>query len=415
MKRHIKTFYTTTALCVGLLCGSFLCTSCEDEKTVDSYLELEDEYQTTFSPTADEAEYRITVRSNRPWQVVKKDSDADWVRPFPDEGEADGIFTLYVDENPTFETRRTELALVVDGEEYPVLLTVDQAAAVPTIQVGDGSGTVSVAAGAGDFTLTSSANVEWTCVVDEAAAEWLTYNGIDEDGVLSFTVTENLWAERTGIVHCVSEAEPSANVDITVVQASNGVILQEAFNWLAYGSATTWETTGETRYDSWTADERGRGWTSSPADASGNPCLYARQGFVKLGKTNYAGDLISPKLSTISGTADVQVTFKACAYVSKGGAKDDNELYVSVLGAGTLEGADEPYIISNYPNSSNMEYGPDYDVWAPELAERTFIIRGATSETQIKFMGGKSYNMTGIGQGKNRIFLDDILVQVISD
>ena len=49
MKRHIKTFYTTTALCVGLLCGSFLCTSCEDEKTVDSYLELEDEYQTTFS------------------------------------------------------------------------------------------------------------------------------------------------------------------------------------------------------------------------------------------------------------------------------------------------------------------------------------------------------------------------------
>ena len=200
MKRHIKTFYTTTALCVGLLCGSFLCTSCEDEKTVDSYLELEDEYQTTFSPTADEAEYRITVRSNRPWQVVKKDSDADWVRPFPDEGEADGIFTLYVDENPTFETRRTELALVVDGEEYPVLLTVDQEAAVPHINVGDGSGTVSIAAAASTFTLTSSANVEWTCMIDEASASWLTYNGIDEDGVLSFTVAENRGVERTGII-----------------------------------------------------------------------------------------------------------------------------------------------------------------------------------------------------------------------
>ena len=413
--KQVRSFYAGAALCLGLLGGAFLCSSCEDEQTVESYLTLEDAYQTNFTPTADKAEYRVTVRSNRPWQVVKKSEGSDGVRPFPAEGEADGIFTLYVDANPAFEQRRAELALVVDGEEYPVLLTVEQAAAVPTIQVGDGSGTVSVAAGTGDFTLTSSANVEWTCVVDEAAAGWLTYNGIDEDGVLSFTVTENKGPERTGIVHCISESEPSANVDVAVVQASNGVILQEDFNWLAYGSATTWETEGETRYDKWTADEQARGWTSSPADASGAPCLYARQGFVKLGKTNYAGDLISPKLSSISGTADVQVTFKACAYVSEGGTKDDNELYVSVVGPGTVEGAEAPYLIGNYPNSSHMEYGPDYNVWAPELAERTFVVRGATSETQIKFMGGEAYNLTGVGQGKNRIFLDDILVQIIGE
>ena len=410
MKR-IDIFHQMAAV-LCLACASFMCSSCEDEETVASYLTLEDEYQTTFTPTADGDEYRITVRSNRPWQVVKKDGETDWVRPFPDEGEADGIFTLIVEENPTFEQRRTELALVVDGEEYPVLLTVDQEAAVPHINVGDGSGTVSIAAAASTFTLTSSANVEWTCMIDEASASWLTYNGIDEDGVLSFTVAENRGVERTGIIHCVSEAEPSANVDVKVVQASNSVILQEDFSWLAYGSAVPYETEGETRYDKWTADEQARGWTSSPADASGAPCLYARQGFVKLGKTKYAGDLISPKLA-IEGTADVRVTFKACAYVSEGGTKDDNELYVSVLGAGRVEGADEPYIIDNYPNSKNLEYGADYNVWAPEIAERSFIIRGATSETQIKFMGGKDYSLAGVGSEKNRIFLDDILVQII--
>ena len=60
-----------------------------------------------------------------------------------------------------------------------------------------------------------------------------------------------------------------------------------------------------------------------------------------------------------------------------------------------------------------MEYGADYNVWAPEIAERSFIIRGATSETQIKFMGGKDYSLAGVGSEKNRIFLDDILVQII--
>ena len=140
--------------------------------------------------------------------------------------------------------------------------------------------------------------------------------------------------------------------------------------------------------------------------------LYARQGFVKLGKTNYAGDLISPKLKLV-GTADVVVTFKACAYISEGGTKDDNELYVSVIGPGTVEVESNPLIIDNYPNSSNNENGADYNVWDPAIAERSFIVRGATSETQIKFMGGKSYNLSGIGKKKNRIFLDDITVEIM--
>lgn len=85
----------------------------------------------------------------------------------------------------------------------------------------------------------------------------------------------------------------------------------------------------------------------------------------------------------------------------------DNEFWVSVLGAGTVEEADEPYIISNYPNSSEWSMALITMFGHQNWLSHTFIIRGATSETQIKFMGG---------QGKNRIFLNDnILVRIVSD
>ena len=91
-----------------------------------------------------------------------------------------------------------------------------------------------------------------------------------------------------------------------------------------------------------------------------------------------------------------------------GGTKDDNELLISIIGPGEI--SQSLFIIDNYPNSGNMENGVDYDVWDPSIAQRSFEIKGATSETKIKFLGG-AYELTGAGQGKNRIFLDDIKVK----
>ncbi|MCK7536499.1 MAG: hypothetical protein MZV63_38735 [Marinilabiliales bacterium] len=48
-------------------------------------------------------------------------------------------------------------------------------------------------------------------------------------------------------------------------------------------------------------------------------CCYARQGSVKLGKTGYGGDLISPALSKLVGTVNVRVTFKAIPYMTAAG------------------------------------------------------------------------------------------------
>jgi len=144
--------------------------------------------------------------------------------------------------------------------------------------------------------------------------------------------------------------------------------------------------------------------------------LYARPGFVKVGKTSYGGDLISPAFAKLIGTQTVTVTFKAIPYMTKAGAMDENVLKVSVIGPGTV--SQEQFIIDNWPvYPADDGAHTDYCVgmWSAPEATRTFTITGATSETQIKFLGG-DYDLTteaGLPTRKNRIFLDDIKVEIV--
>jgi hypothetical protein len=139
--------------------------------------------------------------------------------------------------------------------------------------------------------------------------------------------------------------------------------------------------------------------------------LYARQGFVKLGKTNYGGDLISPKLSRIIGTQTVRVTFKAAAYVSAGGTVIDSRvLRINVLGAGVP--SVDMIMIENVPNNQAEDNaGIVNDIWDPARAW-SFTITGATADTQIQFLG-KAFDLRGEVPTTNRIFLDDIKVEIV--
>jgi len=53
-------------------------------------------------------------------------------------------------------------------------------------------------------------------------------------------------------------------------------------------------------------------------------------------------------------------------------------------------------------------------MWSAPEATRTFTITGATAETQIKFLGN-DYDLraTVVTINKNRIFLDDIKVEIV--
>jgi hypothetical protein len=70
------------------------------------------------------------------------------------------------------------------------------------------------------------------------------------------------------------------------------------------------------------------------------------------------------------------------------------------------------FTIDNVPNyKAQDDANIKNDIWAEDRAY-SFVVTGATKDTQIKFLGG-DYNLAGVGQGKNRIFLDDISIEII--
>jgi hypothetical protein len=397
---------------------------------------------------------KYIIRSNKSWKITEQ-TENDWVRFFPNEGDADGIVKIIVQENKTFTNRSMQFAFVVDGEEQPVLFTVDQDAATPYLTLSD-QGIKNISRGAQDVKITVTSNVQYTYT---STADWLTYKSTtigQSSTELLFTATVNTSPNvRTGIINFSCAQFPNLNKTYTVNQEGS-VLLYETFDWLNYGNTVTYTTTGETAYNSWTTDEKARGWTgTSCSDISGGTgiWIYARPGFVKLGKTSVGGDLISPKLSGISDSQKIIVSFKAICYVSESasataGSYDFNELNIEILGGGTIteitnKGVDpapiynrEPLLrtgchpssdshltstgaqfwIGTYPSNKNGWPNPTgYNIWDVNYVTRSFVVTGATKDTQIRWIGGPTIGdlrPDGSTAYTNRIFLDDIKVEL---
>lgn len=393
--------------------SSVFFTACEkdnEENTGDPYFTIEgNPTGLTVGIAAKTQSY--VVRSNRSWQVVAQ-SEGDWVKAFPAEGIDDGIFKIIVEKNTTFDPRTMNFAFIVDGEEQPVLFRVDQEKAIPALVIENGNlAGKNINQAAQDLKINVVSNVAYTYSSD---ADWFTFVKADVGTLatdLTFTATANEGANsRIANVLFACAQFPELNTTLTITQEGKSegtIVLFENFDWLSYGSAIFYTTTGETRFDSWTTTN---GWTSTVNTVEGSgttPLCYARQGFIKLGKTGYGGDMITPKLSTLTGPTDLLVKFKAVPYMTAAGTKDDNTLIVSLIGPGTISTG--TFTIDNWPNYST---DPNCTaIWEDITTERSFTITGATSETQIKFLGG-DYALKGVGAGKNRIFLDDIKVLI---
>ncbi len=413
MRKHISNQRrgAGSTLLALLFVSLFLIPSCqkEEEPAGDPYFNLEGNPTGLAVGTAAKTQ-SFVVRSNRDWKIVAASADS-WVRAFPDEGQDDGIFKVIVTENKTFEPRSMAFSFIVGGEEQPVLFTVTQEKAVPYLQVDGIAAGKNINQAAQEVKINVKANVDYTYSSD---VPWFAFKKADTGSAgtdLTFAAEANEGSKsRVAQVSFACQQFPELNATLSVTQEgkSEGIIvLFEDFSWLAYGSPIFYTTTGETRFDSWTAEQVGKGWTSTLNTFSNDRPCYARQGFVKLGKTSYGGDLISPKLSGITGTKDLLVKFKAVPYMTAAGTKDDNILVVSVIGPGTV--GTSSFVIDNWPN-----YGTDPTctlIWEELTTERSFTITGATSETQIKFLG-RDYALSGVGAGKNRIFLDDIKVLI---
>lgn len=115
--------------------------------------------------------------------------------------------------------------------------------------------------------------------------------------------------------------------------------------------------------------------------------VYGHLGATKVGGWKKTGWLKTPALSKITGTQDIALTFKICAYIDYGDDKtsDSKTMTLTVEGAGTPE---------------QTEFAMENFSWT----SHTVIIRGATADTRIKFN-------TATDVDGRRFLIDDIVVK----
>ena len=138
--------------------------------------------------------------------------------------------------------------------------------------------------------------------------------------------------------------------------------------------------------------------------------LYPCQGFVRISKTNYGGDLLSPKFSALNEPTDVKLSWQGIGYTSnvtlnedgsyKSGLVHDYQYYlVAVLGAGEIDGVqlvDAKYLDENKGAMDVKAYAVNIptdcfitmdtlQAWSFEGTKNEITIKGATAETQVAF------------------------------
>lgn len=352
----------------------------------------------------------VTVRSNSAWKVaLENPDDASWLHFFIDEGEDDGLIYYWVDKNTTFDQREGKITLSDNGK---VLNSLDivQEADVPNITVKDGSNGFTIAPEGSVLKLAIEANISWKASLTPDV-EWAHITNVTEDSVF-VTIDKNEEDERTVTLALTGEGEyANVNSNTLITQKDESLIYNDDLNWLQEGEDKPTYETPEVKIEKW---EKDMGWTSYSSWA------YGGHGYIKLGKTNYNGDIVSPALTKLKKPTDVKVTFQSMGYVSKTGVKDASIVKVGVIGPGEVNGDEVNSISINgtayrcvkfvntvFPNSENNENGEDYDPWAQPGSYHSFTITGATAETKIIFVGGDNWNKV---KGKNRVYLKSVEV-----
>lgn len=397
---------------------SFTACSDDDKPTGEPYLTFDDVSSAVYvSVDGLEQSNRknVVIRSNRPWTVVyANNQDSTWLHTFVDEGVDDGFIQYWADSNPNFSTREAKINFVYDGT---VLNTLDivQEANSPKVEIANAETGYSVLPQAGTLDITVNYNTPFTASL--SSEEWAKIESVD-GGTVHISYQRNTGDTRSVTLTVNGTGEHSNLTSSTVItQAAPGIVLNESFTWLNEGKEAAFDKYPEVAYSKWTADEKAQGWYSISS------WLYGGRGYIKLGKTNYAGDAVSPAFTELKEATDVNVSFKAIGYIASNGKHDDGVLKVALMGPGQIVGANSTievngttYNCMRFELESFPEVGKlrsEYDPFEQEGAKYDFQIKGATAETRLIFVGGEVWNdaLKTVGQKKNRCMIDDVKVQ----
>lgn len=362
----------------------------------------------------------VVMRSNRCWTLKTSEEDGRWLHTFIDEGEDDGIFYYWVDPNPAFTGRNGHIDIYSNGEKVKSLEVI-QAANVPMLAIVNAEGGYTALPAAGQVKIAVTSNISWTASIE--AVDWAKLDSVGKDTVY-VSLTKNTDDDRSLTLTCRGAGDFNGLVSTTTLnQAAPGIYLNEDFGWLQEGTGAPLYDVPEVRYSNWNDAEKAMGWTTLEGS------MYGGRGYTKIGKTNVAGDLVSPALVNIKGADDVKVSFQCIGYMAGNGKKDDGVLSVGLMGPGTIV-ADEMnkipiaggtydvavFQITVFPDSPKNEHGEGYDPWKEAASRFHFSVKGATADTKLVFIGGPQWGgaLKKIGQGKNRLYLDNIKVQAES-
>lgn len=413
---------TLTKAIYYAFCLSFiiLLGSCKKDSGMNGHFELKNNPSAVEAPASGFTE-TYTFSASGAWKIeaLRKEN---WVKIEPSEGNGDGTFTLTVVRNTTPEARSTALVFSIDGRLQSEVLHITQQSGSTQGEVSDPYLNFDGKPASLEFTeaaITSNHIIrstgKWKVELEDEV-DWISIAPMEGVGdvPVTLTVNKNIDPPRsTRLLFFLDDVQQSYSLPVNqqgiTPQVSGDLILQEDFSWLTYGSNIFNATTGETRIGLWTQAELAKGWTSTinTTDGGGNyASIYGRPGFIKLGRTNYGGDLISPKLTEVQRTQNLVVTFKAVRYATG----DHYLLTVGVNGPGTVSVSS--FNVMNVASPNSTLAGCEAAWLAPE-ATYSFVITGATAETQVWFLGGAFDQRTdNWPKTTNRIFLDDIVVKV---
>lgn len=232
------------------------------------------------------------------------------------------------------------------------------------------------------FTYTITNPIEGKSLSAVTSDTWIKNIDLSINGTVSFKVDANKGVARSGKI--TLSYDTAEDVKIAVNQEGTGtakVYLSEDF-----ASLTTWSTKSEPSFN----------LTSGTWTASGS--VYGQKGCIKIGsKTAAANSITTPALSSISGTADVVLTFKAVS------SDEGYTMSVVANNAGTVGELSPSSITKNSTAINNGATTADAltEAFAASTATFTVTITGATSATTLTIQtSGKS----------KRWYLDDVKV-----
>ncbi len=157
---------------------------------------------------------RFLVTSNIYWSVA---SDASWCVPTASGMGNDTIFAAF-EANTSIYSRIATLTVSADGTD-PVIVTVSQAGATPTLNVSPANQDVTALAGSVNYTVTS--NTSWTAQSDSS---WCTVTSGSGNGTIIANYTANAGTVvRTAHISVSATGASPVSVNLTQARSSSGI------------------------------------------------------------------------------------------------------------------------------------------------------------------------------------------------